>query len=349
MAALGEPAGKRHLARLTLDQAAEQVGASDSAGVAELGCAGAQALANELELGLGDDGGERLLHPDGFALVLGVRAPDQCARVRLVGEDIVDAGPGPELSPGAGDALFVEGADDFERPVSGLRHVEHALDDGGHIRVDLQGGSLLGTVLHHDPVVAVGGMAGNPEASRCGLAHPSRDLLSEILAVELVHALDDGLHELARRCVVGVLGDGHNPDALAPEHGLEGDGVLALAGEPGELPDEDFLEGGNRPRSLVDHLAELRPVGDTAALGLVDELAGDQVAVLLGVVPERPELGGNGQVHVLPVAGDSGVEGRWRVVVSFNHRFLLLVSSCSAWRERRMCIRSCLRHSLSSR
>ena len=37
-------------------------------------------LANELELGLGDDGGERLLHPDGFALVLGVRAPDQLPR-----------------------------------------------------------------------------------------------------------------------------------------------------------------------------------------------------------------------------------------------------------------------------
>ena len=80
LAALGEPAGKRHLARVAPDQAAEQVGASDSAGVAELGCPGAQVLANELELGLGDDGGERLLHPDGFALVLGVGAPEQLPR-----------------------------------------------------------------------------------------------------------------------------------------------------------------------------------------------------------------------------------------------------------------------------
>ncbi len=300
-------------------------------------------------MGLGDDGGERLLHPHWVSVVLGVGAPEQCARVRLVGKDVMDAGPSPELSPGTGDALIVEGADDFERPITGFGHVEHAPDDGGRIGIDLQGGSLLGTVLHHDPVVAEGGVAGNPEASRCGFPHPSRDLLGEILAVELVHALDDGLHELAGGCVVGVLGDGDDANALAPEHGLEGDGVLALAGEPGELPDEDFLEGGSRPRSLVDHLAELRPVGDTAALGLVDELTGDQVAVLLGVVPERPELGGNGQVHVLPVAGDPGVEGRWRVVVSFNHRFLLLVSSCSVWRERRICIRSCLRRSLSSR
>ena len=95
-----------------------------------------------------------------------------------------------------------------------------------------------------------------------------------------------------------------------PEHGFEGDGVLALAGEARELPDEDDLEGGVRAPALLDHLAELGTVGDAAALGLVDVLAGDGVAVLLGVVPERPELGSHGQVHVLSVAGDPGVERR---------------------------------------
>ena len=244
--------------------------------------------------------------------------------------------------------LVVEGADDFERPVSGIRHVEDALDDGGRFGVDLQGGPLLGSVLHHDPVVAEWGVAGNPEASRCGLPHTPRDLLGEIFAVEFVHALDDGLHQLTRRCVVGVLGDGDHPDALAPEHGLEGDGVLALAGEPGELPDEDFPEGGLGLGGLVDHLAELRAVGDAPALGLVHVLAGDEVAVLCGVVPERPQLGGHGQVHVLPVAGHPGVEGCGCVVGPVVHYCVLLVSSCSVWRERRICTRSCLRHSLSS-
>ena len=171
------------------------------------------------ELGLGDDGGKRLLHPYRLGLVLGVHAPEHCARVRLVGEHAVDAGPAPELSPGAGDALVVEGADDFERPVSGIRHVEDALDDGGRIGVNLQGGPLLGSVLHHDSVVAEGGVAGNPEASRCGLPHTPRDLLGQILRVEFVHRLDDGLHELTRWCVVGVLGDGDHADALASEHG----------------------------------------------------------------------------------------------------------------------------------
>ena len=131
---------------------------------------------------------------------------------------------------------------------------------------------------------------------------------AKIFAVEFVHALDDGLHELAGGGVVGVLGDGDDADSLAPEHGLEGDGVLALAGEPGEFPDQDFLERGIGLGGLVDHLAELGAVGDAPALGLVHVLAGDDVAVLLGVVPERPELGGDGEVHVLAVAGDPGVE-----------------------------------------
>ena len=43
----------------------------------------------------------------------------------------------------------------------------------------------------------------------------------QIFTVELVHALDDGLHQLACGGVVGVLGDGHHADALAPENGLE--------------------------------------------------------------------------------------------------------------------------------
>ena len=60
-----------------LDQPAEQVGASDSAGVGDLGCAGAHQPVDALGLGFGDDGGKRLLDPYRVGLVLGVGAPDQ--------------------------------------------------------------------------------------------------------------------------------------------------------------------------------------------------------------------------------------------------------------------------------
>ena len=86
--------------------------------------------------------------------------------------------------------------------------------------------------------------------------------------------------------------------------------MFPLTGEARELPDQNHLERGGGLAPLVDHVAELGPIGDSAALGLVHVLAGDGVAVGLGVVPERPKLGGHGEVHVLAVAGDPGVEGR---------------------------------------
>ena len=85
-----------------------------------------------------------------------------------------------------------------------------------------------------------------------------------------------------------MLGDGDYPDAAPPQHGLEGDGVLPLPGEAAELPDQDFLERGLGLGGLVQHLLELGPVGDAPALGIVYVLAGDMVAVLPRVVPERP-------------------------------------------------------------
>ena len=85
-----------------------------------------------------------------------------------------------------------------------------------------------------------------------------------------------------------MLGDGDHPDPLLAQHGLEGDGVLALPGEAGEFPDQNLVERGAGASGLLQHPTELGPVGDASALGLVHVLAGDGVAVLLGVVPERP-------------------------------------------------------------
>ena len=207
----------------------------------------------------------------------------------------------------AGDALCVEGLGDVEGAHALQGHVEHALDDGVRWRVRLQLGACLGSVLHGDLPVAERCVGAHPEASRGGLAHPPADLLRKIFTIELIDALDDGLHELAGRRVVGVLCDGDYADALAPEHGLECDGVLALSGEAREFPDEDFLEWRAGFARVVQHLPELGPVGDASALGLVDVLPHDHVSLLVSVVSERPQLCGDRQVHVLSVAGHPGV------------------------------------------
>ena len=148
-------------------------------GVDDFGCAGAHQPVDALGLGFGDDGGERFLDAHRLSLVLGVGVPDQRPCVDLVPEDEVDAVLGPKLTRGAGDALVVEGAGDVQHPRTGLGHVEDALDDAGGIGVGFQGGALLGPVLHHDPVVAVGRPAGDPEASGCGLPHTPRNLLGQ--------------------------------------------------------------------------------------------------------------------------------------------------------------------------
>ena len=238
----------------------------------------------------------------------------------------MDAVLGPEPASGVGDTLVVEGAGDVQDSPAGLGHAEDALHHGRSRRVGFQGGPLLGPVLHHELPVAVGHPAGHPEASRGGLPHTPDNFLRKILRVELVHALDDGLHELSGGGVVGVLGDGDDPHTFAPEHGLEGDGVLPLPGEARELPDENLLEGSLRLGGLIQHPSELGPVGGASALGLVHVFTSDQVAVLLGVVPERSQLGRHGQVHVLAVAGDPSVEGRRYQIKSVTHQPLLLLS-----------------------
>ncbi len=200
----------------------------------------------------------------------------------------MDAVLGPEPAGGVGDALVVEGPRDVQDSPACLGHAEDALHHGRGGRIGFKAGSLLGPVLYHQLAEAVGNPAGDPEAAGGGFPHASDDFLGKIFAVEFVHRLDDALKQPAGCGVVGLLRDRHHADALTPQHRLEGDGVLPLPGEPGEFPYEDFLEGSLGLGCLVQHLLELGPVGDAPALGLVDILVSDVVAVLLRVVPERP-------------------------------------------------------------
>ena len=195
------------------------------------GSAGTHLLVHLLELRLGNEAGERLLHPNRVCLVPGATAPEERSGVGLVSQDDVDAVLGPWPAGGVGDALAVEGSGDLQDAFPHLRQVEDALDHGSGVRVRLQGRAFLGPVLDHQLAVAVGNSARDPEAPGGGLAHSPPNFFRKIFRVELVHGLYDGLHQLAGGGVVGVLGDGYHADALAPQHGLEGHGVLPLAGE----------------------------------------------------------------------------------------------------------------------
>ncbi len=104
-----------------------------------------------------------------------------------------------------------------------------------------------------------------------------------------------------------MLGNRGYSDATPTQHRLECHRVLTLACESRKLPDEDLLERRIRALRLIEHLAELRSVGDAAGLGLVDVLPRDDVAVALSEVAQGAELGGDGEVDVLTVRRDSGI------------------------------------------
>ena len=179
LAALGVLAGEGAVAPVALDQPAQQVGTADPAGMGLPGGAGAHLPADLAELGLGDDGGESLLHPHRLRLVLGFCPPYERAGVGLVAQDDVDPVLGPELAGGIGDALVVEGAADVQDALARLGQGEDALHDGRGLRVRLQGGALSGPVLDHQLAEAVGHAAGDPEAPGGGLPHPPRDFLGQ--------------------------------------------------------------------------------------------------------------------------------------------------------------------------
>ncbi len=236
------------------------------------------------ELRRGHEGGKGVRYPYRRRLIFGVGPPDQRAGVDLVGQHLLHGGLQPAPAGGTGQALSVQRLGDVQQTLPPVSQREQAAHHAGRRLRHRQLRSLFRTVWHQYPGVAIGRAAGHPEAAGGGFAHPPRDLLRQVLRVELVHALNDGLHQLAGGRVVGVLRDGDHLDPLAPEHRLESNGMFPLAGEARELPHQNDLEGRLRAARLVQHRAELGPRRDPSTLGLVHVLAGHDVAVLGRVV-----------------------------------------------------------------
>ena len=286
----------------TAQQSTEQELASDPRRLPLLGRPLLEALLDRIERLTRDQRLPRAFRAHRFRLfVAGCGlSPDCRPCVSLVGQDVVEASTLPAFAF-VGDAALVEISRNFLQADAAKRLLEDLLDDRTGIWIDHQCRPLLGPILDFDPSVAERRLRAEKEPSRGGFPHSSSNLLGEVLRVELVHALDDRLHQLAGRRVVSVLGDRGNPDAATTQHRFEGDCVLPLACETGELPDQDLLERRIGQSGFIQHLAKLRAVSNSAALSLVDELAHDQVVVPFGVVPERPELGGHREVNILAI------------------------------------------------
>ncbi len=153
----------------------------------------------------GDYRWEGIGHPYRRGFVLCRGAPYQSTSVRLVPEDGMNRCLGPALSPGTWYAIPVECLHDVQDALADLSHSEHSPHQALLPLYRLQLRSLLGPILDHNLPVSVGNTARHPESPGGCLSHSPHDFLGQVLAVELVHTLYDGLHELPRWSVVGVL------------------------------------------------------------------------------------------------------------------------------------------------
>ncbi len=311
LAALGSLGAIGPAADTTLEQPAQEIRTPHPRGPLHLRGALPHRLLHVLEQFPGHQRGPRSLHPYrvlGF-ISLALSAPHCGAGVRLVAQHVVETPLVPALAP-VGDAPVVQLLAYLLQAVALKRLLEYLLHYRSRGRVNLQGGALLRPIADLHLPEAEGGLGAQEEAPRSGLPHSPDDLLGKIFAVIFVHALDNPLKQPAGGVVLGLLGDGHHADALAPQLSLERYGVLPLAGESRKLPDKNHVKRSLGLGALLDHLPELGPVGDAAALGFVNVLPCHGVAVGLGVLLESPQLGGHRQVHVLPIAGHPGVERR---------------------------------------
>ncbi len=225
-------------------QPTEKVCAPDDSRPLLFRCTGLECLLDLTEGPTGNDGWPCVFGADGIGLLsyTAGASPNRCARVDLIAEDVADARLEPSLSA-VRDSAAVEFHADFLESVAAQRHAEHLFDDSGGRGINFQRRVLAIAVLDLDPVVPERSTTGQVVSTRGSLPHAPSHLLGKVFGVELVDALDDSFHEFAGRGVIGVLRNRNDADALAAEHGLECNGVLAFAREAGELPDENLLEG----------------------------------------------------------------------------------------------------------
>ena len=98
--------------------------------------------------------------------------------------------------------------------------------------------------------------------------------------------------------------------------------VELVAGEARELPDEDDVVGFFLAEGVIDHLLEFRAVADQSALGFVDVDPDDDDVVAFGERFALRDLGFNGVVDVLAVAGYTNV---YRGTLGFVSRGLFFM------------------------
>ncbi|MCO7202144.1 hypothetical protein NH287_01255 [Microbacterium sp. CnD16-F] len=171
--------------------------------------------------------------------------------------------------------------------------VERELDERGSLFVDPDCADLAPV----DPIdgveVSDGGSPDRP-ATLCLLRHLVRDVRAVLSGAVLVEGGQDAVHELPNRRGVNLLRGGDELDAALLEVGHD-DGVIdTVAGEPGELVDDDVVNVAVAANAF-EHLLEGNSLGHLGGGSPgFDVLGHDRDAELFGLALTGNALGRNG-------------------------------------------------------
>ena len=136
-------------------------------------------------------------------------------------------------------------------------HIAHAAQKVGVNHLHQRSGVRVGDILLIFNSIAKRGI-GQRFTAVSFFGHAAGDLLGKVYAVIFVHCLDDGFGDDGHFIVPDVFADRNHVDAqLLAQHGFVDNAVLAVAGKPRKLPDQDgikglrvFLGSGNHPHKF---------------------------------------------------------------------------------------------------
>ena len=280
-------------------KAAEQEGAGHPSGMDGLRASAAHLLLNPQKRVPINDGWPSVLYSHRRLRTTDCRVippctPDQGPAVGFVGKYLVYRDPAPAFPIGGPQTFTVESFGYlFAADVSGrqLEYSTHRLHCHGILRLQLQLVPGLAAILDLHPAISIRCTAAAEEPPGGVLSQATPDVLPHVGRVELIDGLDDAFDQTSRRAIVGGFIDGYDLDAFVPEQGLVGYGIGPAATEAIQLPDQDSFKRRILQPGQGYHLLERRPRGSAAALRFVNEFPHYLMAILLGILSQRPQLG----------------------------------------------------------
>lgn len=201
----------------------------------------------------------------------------------------------PSPTPGGFDLVCVERVGNGYKSSAGSVFVIYFSNNGGGERIHLPFPFHLSIIARDlDFPVTEGSCSSGGESSGYRGLHPSSDVLSQVGAVKLVHAVHDSGKKRPHGAVYIGFRDKKQSNAAAPEKTPETGGEFVLPGNSVRFPRDDCLERARWAFRSLLHFDKLRAGVRRASLSPVRKDSYNLVPILGSKGADLVELSLNG-------------------------------------------------------